>query len=271
MPDLVEIADALDGSEPRDRALPILVEAFGPRLHTLGLRFCGNAEEAQDLVQEVFLLAYRKWDAFEGRAKASTWLYTIAARACQRMHRKRSGEPEHIQSLDDLLPFGAPRIAVVPDPGEGPEAAEIRAEARREVERAIASLPTIFRLPLVLKEIAGFSLAEIAQILDVKEATVKTRVHRARLGVRRALAGALPERDVPQAVYSRQVCLDLLSAKQEALDRGVEFAFPDGVVCERCAELFATLDLAQEVCRGLGEGEGLPEELRRVILEGARG
>jgi len=267
MSDLIERAQAIDGSVPRETAFPVLIEAFGLRLHALGLRFCGNPEEAQDLVQEVFLRAYDKWSGFEGRAKVSTWLYTIAARACQRMHRKKSGEPERLESLDDLLPFGAPKISVVPSEGDGPLEANLRAEARHQVERAVSALPTIFRQPLVLKEVAGFSLAEIAAILDVKEATVKTRIHRGRLGVRKALEEMLPEREVPQPIYSREVCLDLLNAKQDALDRGVPFEFPGGVVCERCAELFATLDLASDVCRGLGEGLPLPDELKRALAK----
>ena len=89
---------------------------------------------------------------------------------------------------------------------------------RRRVEAAIAGLPDDFRMPLVLKEILGFSVADVAAILDLKPATVKTRLHRARLRVRKAMEDALPTEAVPPAAYSKQVCLDLLQAKQEALD-----------------------------------------------------
>ena len=255
--------DDLDGSEPPEEALPVLVEAQGGRLYALGLRFCGNREEAEDLVQETFLQAFRKWPQFQGRSSPATWLYTIASRVCQRFHRKRAGEPDRLESLEELLPFGEPRIAVAPD--DEPLAEQVRAESRSEIEAAIADLPIDFRMPLVLKEIVGFSLAEIAQILDVGEGTVKTRVHRARLKVRKALESALPRRDVPLSSYSREVCLDLLQAKQECLDRGVPFEFPDDVVCERCATFFATLDLAQGVCGAIARGE-LPDELRRQVL-----
>lgn len=257
--------ERLDGSEPAEEALPLLVDAQGGRLFSLGLRFCGNREEAEDLVQETFLQAYRNWSRFRGLSSPATWLYTIASRICQRLHRKRSGEPDRIESLDELLPFGEPRMAVVPDDGPDPAAEEIRAEGRRQVEVAIANLPVEFRMPLVLKDIVGFSLAEIAQILDIKEATVKTRLHRARLRIRKALESALPVEEVPPAAYSRQVCLDLLQAKQDALDRQVEFEFPDRLVCERCSELFATLDLARDLCHDLSRGE-LPLALRRELL-----
>jgi len=256
----------LNGTEAPDEAIPLLVEAQGGRLYSLGLRFCGNRDEAEDLVQETFLQAYRKWSQFQGRSSPATWLYTIASRVCQRFHRKKSGEPEAVESLDELLPFGTPRMAVVPSEDDGPLATAIRAEGRAEIERAIAELPIDFRMPLVLKEIVGFSLAEIASILDIPAATVKTRVHRARLRIRKALEEALPAKEVAPAIFSRQVCLDLLRAKQETLDRGVDFEFPDQVVCERCAELFATMDLAQGICHDIASGQ-LPEELRRQVLE----
>jgi RNA polymerase sigma-70 factor (ECF subfamily) len=256
-------ADALDGTEPAEEAIPRLVDAYGGRLYALGKRFCGNEEEAKDLVQEVFLAAFRKWKQFEGRSKPSTWLFTIASRACRRMHRRRSGEPRRIESLDELLPFAEDRMAVVPE--DELARAELAERSRREVERAIAELPAVFRMPFVLKELAGFPVEEVAAILGVKEATVKTRLHRARLRVRKALEPKLPRRALPPTPFSRALCLDLLAAKQEALDRGLAFEFPGEVICERCAELFASLDLEQGVCRSLAEGE-LPESLREAIL-----
>lgn len=258
--------ESLDGSEPPGEALPLLVEAQGGRLYALGLRFCGGPHEAEDMVQETFLQAYRNWSQFQGHSSAATWLYTIASRVCQRFHRKKSGEPDRLESLEELLPLGEPLMAVIPGDDDGPLADSIREEARREIEAAITNLSLDFRMPLVLKEIVGFSIAEVACIMGIKEATVKTRLHRARLRLRKAMEQALPTREVPPPVYSMQVCLDLLQAKQDSLDRGVDFDFPDQVVCERCAELFATLDLAQGICRDIARGE-LPQGLRRQVLQ----
>lgn len=261
--------DELDGSEPREEAIPVLVEALGGRLHALGLRFCGNPEDAQDLVQEVFLQAFRKWHQFSGGARASTWLYTIAARTCQRFRRRRVGEParlaslEEVQELGDLAGSAEASLAVVP---EGELAEPLRAEARQELERAILGLPEAFRLPLVLKEILGFPLQEIAAVLGLQVATVKTRLHRARLRLRSAVARPLPRRTLPPAAFSRQVCLDLLRAKQEALDHGLAFEPPPGLVCARCAAFFTTLDLTRDLCQDVARGS-LPPALRRALLE----
>ena len=252
--------------ETRAQALEHLVDQEAGRLYSLGLRFCGNPEEARDLVQETFLQALRGWEGFEGRAKASTWLYTIAARVCQRFHRRRSGEPEHFEPLDEVLPLGDPALSVVP---EEPLGEEQRAESKKLIEEEIARLPIDFRMPLVLKEIVGLPVADIAQVMDIPEATVKTRLHRARLKVRKALESTLPRRAVPPLAYSQAVCLDLLRAKQDTLDRGVPYEFPPGVLCERCGEFFATLDLTKDLCREIGAGE-LPPEVRRALSEALR-
>lgn len=251
--------------EPREVALPRLLEAEGGRLYGLARRLCGDPEDAADLVQEIFLIAWRKWHQFQGAAKPTTWLYTIASRACLRRKRRRAGEPRTIASLDALLPSGEPQVPDLPSPAESPLHDSLRREARAAVERAIATLPVHFRLPLVLKEIVELPIAEVAAILGLKPATVKTRVHRGRLLLRKALAETLPNVDAPPPDHPRRMCLDLLHAKQEALDRGVPFNVPESELCRRCQALFATLDLSREICHDLGRGE-LPPVLRRELL-----
>ena len=261
------------GAEPQEQplvgtaasdSLPVLFERDGPMLYQLGLRICGSAQEAQDLVQETFLTAYRKWHQFRGESSARTWLYTIASRICRRSKRLRSGEPHRMASLDELLPGAAEPVPEVSWSEHDPFETTVRHETVERVGNAIAELPLEFRMPLVLKEIAGLSIEEVATVLDLLPATVKTRVQSHRLPLRRVLDAALPAREDPR-VGSRQICVDLVSAKQGALDRGVAHALPDDLICERCEAVFATLDLTSEACRRIGRGE-LPEELRREIL-----
>ncbi len=224
-------------TESADTAIPRLVEQHGALLYALGRRFCGSEDEARDLVQDVFLLAWQNWDQFDGRSQAKTWLYTIAARACQRRHRKRAGEPEHMASLEELLPGTAGHVPDLQAHGDDAFQQQVRRETREAVERAISKLPFDFRIALVLKDIVELPIADVARILDIKPATVKTRVHRARLLLRKELCDSFPDCPSPPAEASQQVCYDLLQTKLDALDRGVEFRINDPDLCvemQRC-------------------------------------
>lgn len=246
-------------------AIQRLVDEHAHQLYQLALRFCTTAEEAEDLVQEVFLQAFRAWESFRHESSEKTWLYTIAARSCQRMHRKRSGEPARIGSLQELLPFGDQLIAAIPSDQDDLLQQQIDKEARERIEREIASLPDEFRIPLILKEIVGFSTHEIASILDTPQATVRSRIHRARLKLRSAVDAALPRNPnpAPPSAYPVQTCLDLLDAKQDALDRGVPF--DTSVICDRCRSVFASLDLTQHICRQIASDSPLPKGLRERL------
>ena len=146
-----------------------------------------------------------------------------------------------------------------------PARRRIEREAVEAMEEAIAQLPEPFRLALVLKEIAELPLDDVGRVLGIKPQTAKTRVHRARLLVRAAIENKLPQRDLPGAAYPRQVCLDLLAAKQSALDRGQPFPV-EHLICDRCKAVFAALDLGTDLCHRLGKGI-LPGKVRRQILD----
>lgn len=272
---------------PASEAIPKLMEEHGGKIYGLGLRVCSGPAEAEDLVQETFLRAFRHWDQFQGQSAPSSWLYTIATRVCRRMHRRRAGEPRRVESLAELLP-SADEAVVAPPEHHDPLANQLRREAQEQVQRALGELPLDFRMPLMLKDIAELSMPEIAKILGIKEGTVKTRIHRGRLKLRRVLSESLEagaptpieqgpiegeeERGVagseltPSQPHSRQVCLDLLRAKQEGLDRGVDLPLSADELCSRCSALFRSLDLTVGACRDLGQGD-LPEKVRQALEE----
>lgn len=251
----------VQASETARRAIPQLFDTYGPGLRAFSLRLCGSPEEADDLVQETFLRAFRKWEQFQGLSSAKTWLYSIAIRVCMRLHRKRSGEPARMESFSELLPSGQKKVPDIASSWKKPDEIVFDRELRCSVESAISKLPIHFRLPLVLKDLAELSVPEISDVLGLKPATVKTRIHRARLFLRKQLAASLPCREADEPDHSKRVCLDLLKAKQEALDRGVPFPYPDEELCDRCRSLFATLDLGFSICRELARGR-IPKRLR---------
>lgn len=252
--------------ESADVAVGRLFEEHGARLYRLGVRFCGSADEAHDLVQDVFLQAFRSWKQFDGRSSPSTWLYTIAARRCQRRHRRRAGEPDMLMSLSSLMPSARdPIVHIASDSNPFDDA--VRAEMQERVASAVVALPARVRLPLVLAEIAEMPLKDVARVLGLKLGTVKSRVHRARLAIRQRISANLPSRPAPPTNHDGRFCRDLLQAKQEALDRGVSFLVRDGDLCERCRSLFATLDLTRDVCRLLANGE-MPPEVAAIMRAG---
>jgi RNA polymerase sigma-70 factor (ECF subfamily) len=237
--------------DPRDEAIPRLLSEHGDRLYALGLRFCGDPEGAQDLLQETFLRAWSKWHTYRGDSSPQTWLYRIASRACQRLHRKRAGEPARLLSLDELLPTEGP-MGQLPADADDPLRQRILAEARQGLEEAIVALPVTFRMPVILKEMLGLSVEETASVLGLKAATVKTRLHRARLRLRKVLEEGLPQEDVPPLAYDLRFCLDLLVSKQDALDRGVDLPLPAQVACRRCELMYESLQLTHDLCGELG-------------------
>jgi RNA polymerase sigma-70 factor (ECF subfamily) len=152
-------------------------------------RLCGEPEAAKDLVQETFLNAYRGLDRFRGDAQMSTWLYTIASRACLRMRRKRRGAPERELSLEDFIPISDGEFRLqIPIDGLSPEDALQNKQLREALDAAIDQLPKKYKMVLVLRDMEGLSAREVGTIMGLNERAVKSRLHRARLFVRRQLS-----------------------------------------------------------------------------------
>jgi RNA polymerase sigma-70 factor (ECF subfamily) len=152
-------------------------------------RLCGESETARDIVQETFLSAYRGFKDFRGDAQLSTWLYTIAAHACIRMRRKRKGAPDRELSLEEFIPTSDGEFRLqIPVEGLSPEEALQNKELRRILDQAIGKLPPKYRVVLVLRDMEGLSAKEVGMILRLNERAVKSRLHRARLFVRRELS-----------------------------------------------------------------------------------
>jgi len=225
---------------------------------------CGSHEDAEDLVQETFLRAYHSWKNYRGLSAPSTWLFTIAARTCKRFHRRKKDAPAHIESFHELLPSDDEGFLDVPSPDEGPLEGVLRQEAREAVEHGLSTMPVPFRIAFILKELGEFSMREVAQILGIKEATVKTRVHRGRLHLAKQLRKRLPKKKTAPPDFDLQVCFAVFKAKMDALDQGRGFHMPDDHVCHRCASMFASLDLSLDACREVREGT-IPESLRQLL------
>jgi RNA polymerase sigma-70 factor, ECF subfamily len=176
-------------------ALDALVRTHQDRVYGFAMRMCRNVEDAKDILQETFLGVIRSIREFREESKFSTWLYRIASNACLKKRRRGVHEPtpEQELSLDDLMPRPdaeghRPEIA---DWSGDAERALLRGELSARMESAIDKLPKDYKLVLVLRDVEGLSAEETAQTVGLSVAAVKSRLHRARVFVRRELADYL--------------------------------------------------------------------------------
>lgn len=255
------------GSDPA-LAIATLLDEHGPRLHALAMRLCGNSADAEDMVQDVFMQAFRKWNGFRGESKPGTWLYSIAARSCKARMRRKGGVDRRTPALSQLMPWPETTVMHAAASPEGPESRAELNEAIASVQSAIVRLPEHLRLPLVLKDVLELSVEDVASALNLVENTVKTRLFRARMALRKIMTSKAPRVPAPAPIYDRQVCLDLLKAKMDAMDRGgngAGFRVPRAELCNRCRAVFREFDLVQDACSELSKGE-LPAVLRASIV-----
>ncbi|MBI4299523.1 MAG: sigma-70 family RNA polymerase sigma factor [Chloroflexi bacterium] len=144
-----------------------LVRRFQSRIYSLTYRMTGNREDARDLTQDAFIRAYDGLSTFRPNGRFSPWLYRIAVNLCLN-HLRRRREETDLGEIEYSLRSGTLE-----------EVVENR-EMEKTVARAILSMPTHYRSPLLLRHISGLSYEEMTQVLDMPLGTVKTRLHRAR-------------------------------------------------------------------------------------------
>jgi RNA polymerase sigma-70 factor (ECF subfamily) len=162
---------------------------YMPALYTAALRLTRNAADAEDLVQETFLKAYRAFGSFEEGTNLKAWLYRILTNTFINNYRasKRRPEKADVEDIEDLYLYK--RLNELPAPGVGRSAEEELLEriTDDEVKGAIESLPESFRIAVLLADVEGFSYKEIAEITDVPIGTVMSRIHRGRKALQKAL------------------------------------------------------------------------------------
>ncbi len=170
-------------------AFHLLMRRHNQTLYRTARSILKDDAEAEDAVQEAYLLAYRAMGAFRGDAKLSTWLVRIVANEAIARSRKRSRRAEVIRLDGDAeSASAAEEMNMNESPSELPEDGALRAETRRLLEAKIDALPDAFRAVFVLRALEEMTEKETAEALGIPEATVRTRLFRARGLLREALA-----------------------------------------------------------------------------------
>jgi RNA polymerase sigma-70 factor (ECF subfamily) len=170
-----------------------LVDTYYELIYRLAIKMLGNDQDAEDILQETFIKAYRSLDRFDGRSSVSTWLYRIATNeALMFLRRKRpdtvSVEEPQEAGVEDQEPLQIVDFCCMP------EADLMSAEAQAELDRAIDHLPASLRIVFVLRDMQGLSTRETGEVLNLTDMAVKTRLSRARLRLREELSSYFADR-----------------------------------------------------------------------------
>jgi RNA polymerase sigma-70 factor, ECF subfamily len=165
-----------------------LVEAYSSHIYRLGLKLLNNhPQDAEDILQETFIKAFRHIKNFDGRSKISTWLYRIAANEAFMLMRKK--QPEFISINESVqMESGEAEPLEIVDWCCLPEAELLTTEVRQRLDEAADSLPAGLKIVFFLRDIEGLSTRETAEVLNISETAVKTRLSRARLRLRENLS-----------------------------------------------------------------------------------
>ena len=178
------IVHAVNGDE---RAFEELLKPYRAQMYRLVFSYCGNAPDAEDVLQETFIKAINSIEKFEGRSNLSTWLYRIAVNESLMHIRKRKPEVAVLHDDEDEDAEGI-SVSQIVDWCCLPESEFMSSETREILDNAIHELPENLRSVFILRDIEGLSIAETAQTLDLTETNVKTRLLRARMKLREELS-----------------------------------------------------------------------------------
>jgi len=190
-PEIEWAARLLAGDES---AFTPFVESFQQRIFQYTWLMCGQREDAEEVSQETLLKVFESFDQLQDPAKVRPWVFRIAKNFCLMKRRRSVFAPDREYSLDELLPgadeHALPRFQPA-DGGETPDARVLRSELGLHMREALTELPDIYRSVVLLRDLEEMSTAETAEILELSEDTVKQRLHRGRLALRKALSGYL--------------------------------------------------------------------------------
>jgi RNA polymerase sigma-70 factor (ECF subfamily) len=269
-PELIKAAELLRRNTPE--AVEEAIGLLQNTVYSFSMKVCGHREDAEDTMQEVLSRSLRHLARIEDPQALAVWLYTVTRNRCWRMRRKSASAPKHLMSLDELMPDEAELGRLLQDAALGPEANLIHAEKHHLLHQAVLRIPVQLRLVLVLHDMEELTTEQVAQILDLRPGTVRVRLHRARLSVRKEMSRILdgtPEqtgRSAPTGKrpngsrFSRPQrpadCRELFSNLSEYLDGRVEPRTCEQMrshiqACPACVAFLRDLRIAIDRCRSL--------------------
>lgn len=248
---------AAQRGEPR--ALRRLLEAAAGPAWRFSRGFCRDPDDAEDLVQDVLVTLLRTLPRFRGDSSLSTWIYTVARRACARRRRRR----QRFESSDRSAAAALERRM---DPAATPPQQLERSELAAALESAIASLPDAQKQVLVMRDVEGLSAAEVATVLGIGDRAVKSRLHRARVALRARLLPYIGGEALPAVsatcpdiarILSQYLEGEISASTCERMEEHVQGCAACGGVCESLRKVLGA-------CRAYG-ATPVPSEVRQAV------
>jgi len=249
---------------------------------SFSMRVCGQREDAEDTMQEVLLKSIPQLPKFDSPKALVVWLYKLAKNRCLMSRRKSKFAPAHELSLEELMPDRKELEQLSSDGRINPESFAIRSEQASRLREAVQTLPPQYRIVLVLRDMEGLTDDEVAEITGVRTGTVRVRLHRARLFVRKELMRTWMARSGKRVRAQRHSseesrparCKAMFAELSDYLDEQLDDSLCEELErhmdgCEPCQAFVATLEAIIQQCRR-SSGECPPPEaanLRQELMQ----
>jgi RNA polymerase sigma-70 factor (ECF subfamily) len=265
-PELVKAALMLQQNTPdaTEEAIMLLQNT----VYSFSMKLCGHPEDAEDTMQEVLFRSLPHLGKIKEPKALAVWLYTVTRNRCWRMRRKSARAPKQMVALDELMPNEAELGQLLEDAAQGPEENASQAEQANLLHKAILHVPPPLRMVLVLHDMEELETDLVAQILGLKAGTVRVRLHRARLLLRREMARLLEKAagekkpSKPRSSLRRKAsqrppeCRELFANLSEYIDGRVQAPSCDEMrahieACPACVAFLHDLRAAIDRCRSL--------------------
>jgi RNA polymerase sigma-70 factor (ECF subfamily) len=265
------ILAAAQAGDPK--ALDELIERHQGRVYRFGLKMCRDPEDAKDVLQDTLIAAARSIRDFRGASSFSTWLYTIARSYCIKRRRRSRFAPAREESLEAREPGLEARQVM--DSSRAPDEELAGRQVEGALERAIAALDPKYREVLILRDMEGLSAPEVGEIMGLTVEAVKSRLHRARLTVRDAVAPLFSTDPLgPRTEPQSPGCPDMVKLFSQHLEGEIS-----GELCStmelhlaKCPSCQARCDSLQRtlaLCKNTGLPE-VPAEVQNSVRKAIR-
>ncbi len=287
-PEIEQVVQLIQRKDPK--SLEEALELLQKTVFSFSMKVCGQQQDAEDTMQEVLLKSVPNLPKFDSPKALMVWLYKVAKNRCLMSRRKSKFAPKEALSLEELMPDRQELQKLSSTPESTPEASLLRRESAKRLRDAVQKLPPDYRLILVLHDMEELSDSDVAEITGLRPGTIRVRLHRARLFVRKELAKLehlrirretpQPSRQAELSAQPRQRrCKEMFAELSDYLDDELDDSLCEELEkhmdgCEPCKAFLSSLENSIQQCRTAPNESPDPRlaaRLRREVIADYQG